>query len=74
MGRTANFAAMLIAVCSTAPLASPAAAADVSAERLLNAPQDPQNWLPFEISGKRKWFFKAPGEAAASAVGEKRAA
>ena len=41
------------------------------ADRLL---QDPQNWLPFEISGKRKWFFKAPGEAAASAVGEKRAA
>jgi len=36
---------MLVAVCSTAPLAPPAAAADVSAERLLNAPSDPQNWL-----------------------------
>ena len=45
MGRTASLAAMLVAVCSTAPLASPAAAADVSAERLLNAPSDPQNWL-----------------------------
>jgi len=45
MGRTASLAAMLVAVCSTAPLAPPAAAADVSAERLLNAPSDPQNWL-----------------------------
>ena len=45
MGRTANIAAMLVAVCSIAPLAPPAAAADVSAERLLNAPSDPQNWL-----------------------------
>jgi len=36
---------MLVAVCSIAPLAPPAAAADVSAERLLNAPSDPQNWL-----------------------------
>jgi alcohol dehydrogenase (cytochrome c) len=45
MGRTANIAAMLVAVCSIAPLALPAAAADVSADRLLNAPSDPQNWL-----------------------------
>src|SRR5882762_709786 len=45
MGRTANIAAMLVAVCSIAPLTPPAAAADVSAERLLNAPSDPQNWL-----------------------------
>src|SRR5262245_55024092 len=48
MGRTANFAALLVAASSIAALvalASPAAAADVSAERLLNAPNDPQNWL-----------------------------
>ena len=45
MGRTASLAAMIVAACSIAPLAPPAAAADVSAERLLNAPSDPQNWL-----------------------------
>ena len=45
MGRTANVAAMLVAVCSIAAFAPPATAADVSAERLLNAPNDPQNWL-----------------------------
>src|SRR2546430_1146420 len=45
MGRTANFAAMLVAVYSIAAIARPVAAADVSAERLLNAPSDPQNWL-----------------------------
>jgi alcohol dehydrogenase (cytochrome c) len=45
MGRTASLAAVLVAVCSIAALAPPAAAADVSAERLLNAPSDPQNWL-----------------------------
>src|SRR5215470_17206062 len=45
MTRTANFAAVLVAVCSIAAFAPPAAAADVSAERLLSAPNDPQNWL-----------------------------
>jgi len=36
---------MLVAVCSIAAIVPPAAVADVSAERLLNAPNDPQNWL-----------------------------
>jgi alcohol dehydrogenase (cytochrome c) len=36
---------MLVAVYSIAAVARPVAAADVSAERLLNAPNDPQNWL-----------------------------
>jgi alcohol dehydrogenase (cytochrome c) len=45
MGKTANFAAMLVAVYSIAAVARPVAAADVSTERLLNAPNDPQNWL-----------------------------
>src|SRR4051812_29068810 len=45
MGRTAGFAAGLVAVGLIAAFALPGAAADVSAERLLNAPNDPQNWL-----------------------------
>jgi alcohol dehydrogenase (cytochrome c) len=45
MGRTVTFAALLVAACSIAPFTQPVAAADVSAERLLNAPNDPQNWL-----------------------------
>jgi hypothetical protein len=36
--------------------------------------QDPAHWLPFEVSGRRRWFFKTPGEAPASPAGEKRAA
>jgi alcohol dehydrogenase (cytochrome c) len=36
---------MLVAVYSIAAIVPPAAAADVSAERLLNAPNDSQNWL-----------------------------
>jgi alcohol dehydrogenase (cytochrome c) len=36
---------MLVAIYSIAAIARPVAAADVSAERLLNAPNDPQNWL-----------------------------